>query len=152
MAGSRVVSGASFAEFASLCPGWRVGAGRRVEAFAFVVEGVPGDESGVVPYLDGFGGHAEAVGHLGQGEHAGVAESLLAAAQAVFVADVGDDEPVEGAAFAAGQAAVVEDAGDLGTGVAVGELVGGGDGGGGGLAELGGGGRDGQGEGGVLAC
>lgn len=60
--------------------------------------------------------------HLGQGERAGVAESLLAAAQPVFVADVADDEAVEGAAFAAGQAAVVEDAGDLGVGVVVGEL------------------------------
>src|SRR5260370_5525609 len=152
MAGSGVVRGASFAEFASLCPGWRVGAGRRVEAFAFVVEGVPGDESGVVPYLDGFGGHGETVGHLGQGEHARVAESLFAAAQPVLVADVADDEPVEGAAFAAGQAADVEDAGDLGVGVVIEELVDGGDGGGGGFAELGGGGRDGQGEGVVLAC
>ena len=83
-AGSCVVcgsGGASFAEFASLCPGRRVGAGRRVEALAFVVVGVPGDEPGVVPDLDGFGGHAEAAGHLGQGEHAGVAEPLLAAAQ-----------------------------------------------------------------------
>ena len=41
--------------------------------------------------------------------------------------------------------------GDLGVGVAVEELVDGGDGLGGGLAELGGGGRDGQGEGAVLA-
>ena len=38
---------------------------------------------------------------------------------AVVVADVADDEPVEGAAFAAGQAAVVEDAGDLGVGVVI---------------------------------
>ena len=97
------------------------------------------------------GGTPRRIGHLGQGEHAGVAEPLLAAAQPVFVADVADDEPVEGAAFAAGQAAVVEDAGDLGVGVAVEELVDGGDGCGGGLAELGGGGRDGQGEGAVLA-
>ena len=105
----------------------------------------------MVPDLDGFGGHAQEAGHLGQGEHAGVAESLLAAAQPVFVADVADDEPVEGAAFAAGQAAVVEDAGDLGVGVVVEELIDGGDGGGGGLAELRGVRRDGQGEGGVLA-
>ena len=117
--GSGVAGEASFAEFASLCPGWRVGAGRRVEALAFVVVGVPGDEPGVVPGLDGFGGHAEAAGHLGQGEHAGVAESLLAAAQPVLLADVADDEAVEGAAFAAGQAAVVEDAGDLGVGVVI---------------------------------
>ena len=105
--GSGVATGAPFAEFASLCPGRRVGAGRRVEALALVVVGVPGDESGVVPGLDGSAGHAELAGELGQGEHAGVAESLLAAAQAVLVADVADDEAVEGAAFAAGQAAVV---------------------------------------------
>jgi hypothetical protein len=111
--------GAPFAELASLCPGWRVLAGWRVEALAFVVVGVAGDESGVVPGLDGSGGHAELAGELGQGEHAGVAESLLAAAQAVVVADVADDERVEGAAFAAGQALVVEDAGDLGVGVVV---------------------------------
>lgn len=142
---------ASFAELASLRAGWRVGAGRRAEALALVVEGVAGDEPGVVPDLDGLGGHAEAVGHLGQGEHAGVAEPLLATAEPVFVADVADDEPVEGAAFAAGQAAVVEDGGDLAVGVVIEELVDGGDGCSGGLAELGCGGRDGQGEGAGLA-
>jgi hypothetical protein len=100
-AGSCVVCGggvageASFAEFASLCSGRGVGAGRRVEALAFVVEGVPGDEPGVVPGLDGSGGHAETAGDLGQGEQAGVAEALLAAAQPVLVADVADHEPVE---------------------------------------------------------
>jgi hypothetical protein len=73
----------------------------------------------VVPDLNGFGGHAEVAGHLGQGEHADVTESLLAAAQPVLVADVADDEAVEGAAFAAGQAVVVEDAGDLGVGVVI---------------------------------
>jgi hypothetical protein len=46
-----VAAGAPFAEFASLCPGRRVGAGRRVEALAFVVVGVPGDEPGVVSCL-----------------------------------------------------------------------------------------------------
>jgi hypothetical protein len=86
---------------------------------ALVVEGVPGDESGVVPGLDGSGGYAEAAGDFGEGEHAGVAESLFAAAQAVLVADVADGEPVEWAAFAAGQAAGVEDAGDLGAGVVI---------------------------------
>jgi len=40
---------------------------RRVGAFAFVVEGVAGDEPGVVPDLDGLGGHAEAAGHSGSG-------------------------------------------------------------------------------------
>jgi hypothetical protein len=80
---------------------------------------VPGDESGVVPGLDGSGGDAELCGDLGQGEHAGVAEPLLAAAQLIVVADVADDELVEGAAFAAGQAAVVEDGGDFGVGVVI---------------------------------
>jgi hypothetical protein len=65
---------------------------------------VSGDEPGVVPGLDGSGGDAELCGDLVQGEHAGVAESLFAAGQLVVVADVADDEPVEGAAFAAGQA------------------------------------------------
>ena len=119
----RVVSGsggaASLAEFASLCAGWGVGAGRGVEALAFVVVGVPGEEPGVVPGLDSSGGDAELCGDLGQGEHAGVAEPLLAAAQLVVVADVADDERVEGAAFAAGQAAVVEDGGDFGVGVVI---------------------------------
>ena len=82
-----------------------------------------GDEPGVVPGLDGSGGDAKLSGELGQGEHAGVAESLLAAAQAVVVADVADDERVEGAAFAAGVAAGVEDGGDLGVGVVVQQLV-----------------------------
>ena len=72
-----------------------------------------------MPGLDGSGGHAETVGDLGQGEHAGVTESLFAAAEPVLVADVADDEPVEGAAFAAGQAAVVEDGGDLGVRVVI---------------------------------
>jgi hypothetical protein len=73
----------------------------------------------VVPGFDGSGRDAELAGELGQGEHAGVAESLLAAAQVVVVADVADDERVEGAAFAAGQAALVEDGGDFGVGVVV---------------------------------
>jgi hypothetical protein len=53
----------------------------------------------VVPGLDGSGGYAEAAGDLGQGEQAVVAESLLAAAQLVLVADVADDERVEGGPF-----------------------------------------------------
>ena len=44
---------------ASLVGGWRVGAGRVVEDFAFVVIPLPADNSGVVPDLDGAGGHAE---------------------------------------------------------------------------------------------
>ncbi len=50
----------SLAELASLGAGRGVGAGRRVEALALVVVGVAGDEAGVVPGLDGSGGHAEA--------------------------------------------------------------------------------------------
>ena len=61
----------------------------------------------MAPRLDGAGGHAELRGHLVQGEHAGVAEPLLPAAQPVFVADVADDQGVEGAAFAAGVTAAL---------------------------------------------
>jgi hypothetical protein len=46
---------------------------------------VAGDEPGVVPDLDGFGGHAEAAGHLGQGEHAGVAGLLRVFRTAILV-------------------------------------------------------------------
>jgi len=49
---------------ASLVEGWRVGSGRVVEDFAFVVISLPADNSGVVPDLDGGGGHAEQRGHL----------------------------------------------------------------------------------------
>jgi hypothetical protein len=44
---------------ASLVAGWRVGSGRVVEDFALVVIPLPADNSGVVPDLDGGGGHAE---------------------------------------------------------------------------------------------
>src|ERR1700683_2115812 len=69
----------SLAELASLCAGWGVGAWRGVEALAFVVVGVSGEETGVVPDLDGAGGHVELCGDLGQGEHAGVEQPLAAA-------------------------------------------------------------------------
>jgi hypothetical protein len=58
--------------------GW-VGAGWLVEALAFVVEGVAGDQAGVVPGFDRAGVDAEALSDLGEGEHAGVAEALFAA-------------------------------------------------------------------------
>jgi transposase len=64
---------------ASLVAGWRVGAGRVVEDFAFVVIPLPADNSGVVPDLDGTGGHAELLGHLGERDQAGVEEPLAAA-------------------------------------------------------------------------
>jgi hypothetical protein len=83
---------APLAELASLGAGWGVVAGWWVEALAFVVVGVSGEEPGVVPDLDGAGGDAELCGDFGQGEHAGVAEPLVAAAQLVVVADVADDE------------------------------------------------------------
>jgi hypothetical protein len=70
---------ASLAELASLCADWGVGAWRGVEALAFVVVGVSGEETGVVPDLDGAGGHVELCGDLGQGEHAGVEQPLAAA-------------------------------------------------------------------------
>ena len=64
---------------ASLVAGWRVGSGRVVEDFAFVVIPLPADNSGVVPDLDGAGGHAELPGHLVQRDQAGVEEPLVAA-------------------------------------------------------------------------
>ena len=64
---------------ASLVEGRRVGAGRLVEDFAFVVIPLPGDNSGVVPDLDGGGGHAEQRGHLVKGDQAGVEQPLAAA-------------------------------------------------------------------------
>ena len=44
---------------ASLVVGWRVGSGRVVEDFAFVVIPLPADNSGVVPDLDGAVRHAK---------------------------------------------------------------------------------------------
>jgi transposase len=64
---------------ASLVGGWRVGAGRVVEDFAFVVIPLPADNSGVVPDLDGAGGHAEQLGHLGERDQAVVQQALAAA-------------------------------------------------------------------------
>jgi hypothetical protein len=64
---------------ASLVDGWRVGAGRVVEDLVFVVIPLPGDNSGVVPDLDGAGGHAELLGHLGERDQAGVEQPLAAA-------------------------------------------------------------------------
>jgi hypothetical protein len=64
---------------ASLMAGWRVGSGRLVEDLAFVVIPLSGDNSGVVPDLDGAGGHAEQPGHLVQRDQAGVEQPLAAA-------------------------------------------------------------------------
>src|SRR5271166_5285876 len=64
---------------ASLVGGRRVGAGRVVEDFAFVVIPLATDNSGVVPDLDGAGGHAEQGGHLGERDQAGVEHPLAAA-------------------------------------------------------------------------
>jgi transposase InsO family protein len=64
---------------ASLVGGRRVGSGRVVEDFAFVVIPLPADNSGVVPDLDGAGGHAEQGGHLGERDQAGVEQPLAAA-------------------------------------------------------------------------
>jgi hypothetical protein len=65
---------------ASLVEGRRVGAGRLVEDFAFVVIPLPADNSGVVPVFDGGGGHAEQSGHLAQGDQPGGEQPLAAAA------------------------------------------------------------------------
>ena len=64
---------------ASLVGGRRVGAGRVVEDLVFVVIPLPADNSGVVPDLDGAGGHAELLGHLGKRDQAGVEQPLAAA-------------------------------------------------------------------------
>src|SRR6516162_6368778 len=63
---------------ASLVAGWRVGSGRVVEDLAFVVIPLPADNSGVVPDLDGAGGHAEELGYLGERDQAGVEQPLAA--------------------------------------------------------------------------
>src|SRR6266567_1021172 len=65
---------------ASLVEGRRVGAGRVVEDFAFIVISLAGDNSGVVPDLDGAGGHAEQAGHLAERDQPGVEQPLAAAA------------------------------------------------------------------------
>ena len=64
---------------ASLVGGRRVGAGRVVEDFAFVVIPLPADNSGVVSDLDGAGGHAESLGHLAERDQPGVEQPLAAA-------------------------------------------------------------------------
>jgi hypothetical protein len=56
------------------------GVGRVVEVFAFVVIPLGADNSGAPPFLDGVVGHAVGFGDFGEGEHAGVAEPLPAAA------------------------------------------------------------------------
>jgi transposase len=65
---------------ASLVAGRRVGPGRVVEDFGFVVIPLPADNSGVIPDFDGGGGHAEQCGHLVKGDEAGVQQPLAAAA------------------------------------------------------------------------
>ncbi|HVB43009.1 MAG TPA: hypothetical protein VNF47_09930 [Streptosporangiaceae bacterium] len=65
---------------ASLVEGRRVGPGRVVEDFAFVVIPLPTDNSGVVPDLDGVGGYAERIGHLAERDQAAVEQPLAAAA------------------------------------------------------------------------
>jgi transposase len=64
---------------ASLVAGRRVGPGRVVEDFGFVVIPLPADNSGVVPDFDGGGGHAGQCGHLVKGDEAGVEQPLAAA-------------------------------------------------------------------------
>jgi hypothetical protein len=66
-------------EVLSLVRGWRVGSGWVVEHFILVVVALAADKSGVVPVLDGRGGHIEAGGDLGEGDQSGGAQALLAA-------------------------------------------------------------------------
>jgi hypothetical protein len=66
-------------EALSLVRGWRVGSGWVVEHFILVVVALAADKSGVVPVLDGRGGHIEAGGDLGEGDQSGGAQALLAA-------------------------------------------------------------------------
>ena len=66
--------------WASVVRGGRIGSGWVVEDFAFVVIALAADNSGVMPGLHGGGGHAERLGHFGEGEPAGVAEPAVAAA------------------------------------------------------------------------
>jgi transposase len=65
---------------ASLMSWRRVGSGRVVEDFVFVVIPLPADNSGVVPDLDGAGGHAEQFGYLAERDQPGVEQPLAAAA------------------------------------------------------------------------
>jgi NADPH:quinone reductase-like Zn-dependent oxidoreductase len=65
---------------ASLVAGRRVGPGRVVEDFAFVVVPLPADNSGVVPDLGGVGGHAERIGHLAERDQSAAEQALAAAA------------------------------------------------------------------------
>jgi transposase len=64
----------------SLVRGRRVGAGRVVEDFVFIVIAVPTDKTGVMPGFDGRGGHVEERGHLGEWDQSLVTQPLLAAA------------------------------------------------------------------------
>jgi hypothetical protein len=69
-------------EALSLVRGWRVGSGWVVEHFILVVVALAADKSGVVPVLDGRGGHIEVGGDLGEGDQfrwrAGVARGWVA--------------------------------------------------------------------------
>jgi putative transposase len=64
----------------SLVAGGWVGAGWVVEHLSVVVVPLACDKTGVAPGFDGAGGYAEGGGHFWQGEQAGVAEALFAAA------------------------------------------------------------------------
>ena len=65
---------------ASLVAGRWVGAGWVVEDFSLVVIALPTDKSGVVPDLDGGGGHAEQGGHVAQWDSSGGEQAFAAAA------------------------------------------------------------------------
>jgi hypothetical protein len=123
-----------------------------VEAGAAVVGQAPGDQAEPVPAFDALGVGAEFAGDFVEGEQAGVAKSLVVAAQPVTVA-VGAEPPGgEGVAFSAGDALLGEDLGDLAVGVLVEQLVDEVDGGLRGLAFLPGHQRQRQGDAAILSA
>ena len=131
----RVLPPVAAVEADALLDAGRVGARMRVEAGVLVVVLLALDQSGAVPLPDGRDADVEEYGEFGGGQQAAVAQAVVAVAELVVLADVTDQESVEGASFAAGQAALVEDVGDLGVGVVVEEPVERGDGIGRGLAQ-----------------
>ncbi len=115
---------------------WVAGGGWLVEPFVLVVGLVGDEQAGVVPVLDGGQVHAEPLGELAGGEHAGGAEPVTVAGELVGAAEFEHDPAGEGLAFTGAVAGLVEQGGGLGVGMAVQEPVEQGEGVGVGLAGL----------------